>query len=167
MAINLISGALAWGENSLPVGGVAIAEAVNAVLGGANSANAPVMLMVGNFKFSLNTAAFSEMTRTTGAAWGTVPRIGQYDAMQFTGPGPDTLELPGVIFPDMFGYSSTLDQLRYMMLQGQPYRLILGDGSIIGLWAITGIRETKSSFKSDASARRIEFSVSLAKYADV
>ncbi|KXV33152.1 hypothetical protein AD940_14390 [Gluconobacter thailandicus] len=151
----------------MPVGGVAIAETVNAILGGGNSANAPVMLMLGAFKFSLNTAPLTEMTRNTGATWGSIPRMGQYDAMQFTGPGPDTLEIPGVIFPDMFGYAVALDQLRAMMAAGNPYRLILGDGSIIGQWVITEIRETKSNFKPDANVRRIEFSVNLAKYADI
>lgn len=167
MAINLISGGLAWGESRLPVGGVAIAEAVNAFLGGTNSANAPVMMMLGNFKFSLNTAPFMEMTRTTAASWGTVPRIGQYDALQFTGPGPDTVEMPGVIYPEKFGYAASIDRLRSMMMAGQTYRLILGDGSVIGAWVITGVRETQSNFNSTGAARRIEFTVSLTKYADV
>ncbi|NVN02952.1 MULTISPECIES: phage tail protein [Asaia] len=167
MAINLISGGLAWGESRLPVGGVAIAEAINAFLGGNNSANAPVMLMLGNFKFSLNTAPFSEITRNTAASWGTVPRFGQYDAMQFTGPGPDTVELPGVIYSEKFGFPASIDQLRSMMMAGKPARLILGDGSIVGAWVITGIRETKTNFNSAGSARRIEFSVSLTKYADI
>lgn len=167
MVSSPISGALAFGESSAPTGSVAIAETVAATLLGNYSANAPVLLMLGSFKFSLNSAVFQELNRTTEAAWGNVPRIGQYNALQFTGPGSDTIELPGVIYPKAFGYAETLDQLREMMMSGNTFRLILGDGRILGLWAILSVREAKSNFGSDTAARRVEFTVTLAKYADI
>lgn len=110
--------------------------------------NAPCLISLGGFKFSLNTLAFSEMTRTTEAAWAFVPRMGQLEAGQFTGPGSETLEIPGVLYPDRFGSALCLDQLRSMQANGLGWTLILGDGSVLGNWAILSIRETQSNFSA-------------------
>lgn len=66
---------------------------------GNNSGNAPVLLMLGGFKFSLNTAVFTELNRDTSYKWPGQERIGQWDALQFTGPGEDRIRLPGIVYP--------------------------------------------------------------------
>lgn len=58
---------------------------------GNSSGNAPVMLMLGGFKFSINTAVFTELQRSTGYRWPAQERMGQYDALQYTGPGEDRI----------------------------------------------------------------------------
>jgi uncharacterized protein len=133
---------------------------------GNDSGNAPVMLMLGGFKFSLNTAVFQEMQRSTAWRWAAQERVGQYDALQFTGPADDTINLPGIVYPDFRGGDRQIESLRQIASGGKPVRLIAASGEILGLWVIDSISETASSFKPDGSPRRQEFNVSLRKFGD-
>ncbi|WP_251278295.1 phage tail protein, partial [Enterobacter hormaechei] len=52
-----------------------------------DSGNAPVLLMLGGFKFSLNTAVFREIQQSNEYRWQAQDRVGQMAALQYTGPG--------------------------------------------------------------------------------
>lgn len=133
---------------------------------GNESGNAPVMLMLGGFKFSLNTAVFQEMQRNTSWRWPAQERLGQYDALQHTGPGDDRITLPGVIYPDWRGGVQQVDELRALAAQGRPLRLIAATGQILGMWVIESIGETQSFFLPDGTPRRQEFTLTIKKYGD-
>lgn len=133
---------------------------------GNNSGNAPVLLMLGGFKFSLNTAVFQEMRRSTTSRWQAQERIGQYDALQFTGPGDDRISLPGVVYPDFRGGDRQVDDLRALAAQGRPLRLIGPTGEILGAWVIENVEETQSHHKPSGNARKQEFTVSIRKFGD-
>ncbi|WP_342627581.1 phage tail protein [Nguyenibacter vanlangensis] len=145
--------------------GLSIAQAaigqIGAVLGSMSTGNAPALMSLGGFKFSLNTLAFSQMTRTTEAAWAFIPQVGRLEAGQFTGPGSDVIEIPGILYPQRFGSTVALDQLRIMQGQGYAWPLILGDGSVLGNWAILAIRETRSNFNAQTNPLKVEFSITL------
>lgn len=132
---------------------------------GNDSGNAPVLLMLGTFKFSLNTAVFTEMQRRTSYTWANVERFGQFDALQYTGPGDDTITLPGIVFPDWKGGDRQVDDLRALADAALPYQLIDSFGGVWGDWVITGVDETQSIHKPDGSFRRQEFNVSLRRFA--
>lgn len=142
-----------------------IQRAVGAFRGN-DSGNAPVMMMLGGFKFSLNTAVFQEVDRRTSYRWPAQERVGQYDALQFTGPGDDRITLPGVIFPDWRGGTGQVDELRSLASQGRPLQLIAATGDILGEWVIDAVDERASVFKPDGKPRKQEFTVSLRKYGD-
>ena len=112
---------------------------------GNSSGNAPTMMMLGAFKFSLNTAAFQEVQRSTSWRWPAQERIGQHDALQFTGPGEDRVTFPGVIYPDFKGGTGQIESLRKIARAGKPVRLISAGGAILGLFVIESIDETASS----------------------
>lgn len=131
---------------------------------GNSSGNAPVLLMLGGFKFSLNTAVFNQMQRSTAWQWPSQARIGQYGALQYTGPGEDTLVLPGVVFSDFRGGSYQVDALRQLAAMGQPLPLLNAYGKVLGRWVIEKIDETASEFHADGTPRRQEFSVSLRRF---
>ncbi len=133
---------------------------------GNNSGNSPTLLMLGGFKFSLNTAVFQEVQRSTSWRWPAQERVGQYDALQFTGPGEDRVTLPGVIYPDFRGGTGQIEDLRKIAKQGKPVRLISGSGAILGLWVIESIDETASNFKPNAAPRRQDFTVTIRKFGD-
>lgn len=133
---------------------------------GNNSGNAPVLMMLGGFKFSLNTAVFQELHRSTSFRWPAQERMGQYDALQFTGPGDDLIRLPGLVFPDWKGGTSQMYQLRSLAAQGRPLRLIGPGGEILGEWVIENVEEGQSHFRPDGSFMRQEFTVSIRKYGD-
>lgn len=143
-----------------------IIQRVQGAFQGNSAGNAPTMLMLGGFKFSLNTAVFQEMERRTSFRWPAQERPGQYDALQFTGPGDDRITLPGVIYPDWRGDAGQLDELRALASEGRPLQLITAAGDILGEWVIDAVDERASVFKPDGSPRRQEFSVSLRKFGD-
>jgi phage protein U len=143
----------------------AIDYAVNQFQGN-NSGNAPVLLMLGGFKFSLNTAVFQEMRRLTSWRWPAQERMGQRDALQNTGYGDDTITLPGVIYGDFKGGPYQLDDLRAIGDAIKPVRLISADGQILGLWVVLSVEETASNFKQDGTPSKQEFNVSIKKFSD-
>lgn len=133
---------------------------------GNDAGNAPTMLMLGGFKFSLNTAVFQEMQRSTSWRWPAQERVGKLDALQATGPGDDRITLPGVIYPDFRGGMVQVEELRRLGNAQKPVRLISATGEILGLWVIESVEETQSHFKPDGSPRRQEFTVSIRKFGD-
>lgn len=133
---------------------------------GNDSGNAPVLLMLGGFKFSLNTAVFQTLERSTSYRWPAQERLGKFDALQYTGPGDDRIRLPGVVFPDWRSDASQLEQLRRLAGQGRPLRLILSSGQVLGLWVIENIEEGQAFYKPDGTFRRQEFTVHIRKFGD-
>ena len=149
---------------------MAYRETINGILEGVfrgnSSGNAPTLLMLGGFKFSLNTAVFSEVQRSTAYSWPAQQRVGNFDALQFTGPGEDRITLPGVIYPDFRGGTGQLDELREVASAGRPLRLVTSTGAILGVWVIESIEETQSAFKPDGGPRKQEFNLRLRKFGD-
>lgn len=136
-----------------------LSQAINSSAG-----NTPVLLMLGSFAFSLNTAVFQSQERTTDYRWASIERFGQNDAMQFTGFGDDVITLPGVIYPNFQGGAGQVEQLRQLAAQGQPQRLISATGTVMGYWVITRVRETQANYAADGSFLKQEFSVELKFY---
>jgi len=143
-----------------------LADKARGQFSGNSSGNAPTLLMLGGFKFSLNTAVFQEMRRMTSWRWPAQERVGQLDALQFTGPGEDTITLPGVIYPDFKGGDTQLDSLREIGDAGKPVRLISATGKILGLWVVQTVEEIASAHKADGGPRKQEFTVTIKKFSD-
>lgn len=133
---------------------------------GNESGNAPTLLMLGGFKFSLNTAVFQQMERGTSWRWAAQERVGQLDALQCTGPGEDRVTLPGVIYPEFRGGLGQLDDLRRLAGEMKPVRLLNGAGGVLGMWVIEKVEETASGFSPQGTPRKQEFIVSLRKFSN-
>jgi phage protein U len=132
----------------------------------ADSGNNPVMMVLGDFQFSLNTLVFQEWARTTGWKWPAQERFGQLDALQFTGPDAETLQLPGVLYPNWRGDISSLDELRSMGDNGQPFLLVDSMGYVQGRWVIQKLDEKQTSHGTDGTPRKVEFTLELRKFDD-
>lgn len=133
---------------------------------GNDAGNAPVLLMLGGFKFSLNTAVFTELRRSTAYQWKAQERITNWDALQYNGPGLDRITLPGIVYPAWKGGSAQMYQLRSLANEGRPLKLIASSGEILGAWVIETIEEGQSYFTPDGNFLRQEFTVSIRKYDD-
>lgn len=121
-------------------------------------------MKLGAYLFSLNTAAFQELNRKTEYRWAAVERHGQDDALQYTGPGQDTVELPGVIYPSYRGGGGQLNKLRALAGLGQPQSLIDGAGNVYGRWVILGVDEKQTFFAAFGQPLKQEFTVRLRRY---
>lgn len=124
----------------------------------------PLMMRLGPFTFGTYTAAYQELNRSTEWKWAEQELFGQGPAMQFTGPGPETMQLPGVIYPEFRAGVGQLDDMRAAASLGQPLLMVSGLGRVLGRWVIDKIDEKQSVFASGAVPRKQEFTVSLRRY---
>lgn len=125
---------------------------------------ARIMMRLGVYKFSLDTAAYQELERSGSYRWARQERIGTNDALQFTGLGPETVDLRGVVFPLFRGGLNQLSRMRLQASIGVPLPLIDGLGNVWGLWAVEQINERQSVFMSGGAPKRIEFDLRLTRY---
>ena len=127
---------------------------------------ATTLLALGSYRFSVDTAAYQELTRTTEYRWPSQPRLGRRPARQFVGPGEDTIALRGVIYPHHQGGLGQLDDMRTEAEQGAPLQLVGGDGRVLGRWVVARIEETQPEHWSDGAPRRQDFVLELAYYGE-
>lgn len=124
----------------------------------------PVMMMLGPFMFAMDTAAYQNLQRSSEYRWTAKDRLGRLPAMQFTGPGKESIELDGVIFPEFAGGLNQVQAMREIAGYGKAMHLVDGLGVFHGLWVVTNVSETLTVFHDDGSARRIQFRLSLQRY---
>lgn len=128
--------------------------------------SARVMWMLGEFIFSRDTAAPQSLRRSSAFTWASQERFGRDPALQFTGPGADTIDLDGVIYPHYRGGLGQVDAMRKLAGKGRPQILVDGRGVVYGRWSILGVEETGSVFMSNGTPRKIEFRISLQRYGE-
>lgn len=124
------------------------------------------LLMLGEFTFSAGRAAHQTLERANEYRWAQQDRMLRTPAMQWTGPGKDTLRLSGIIYTRHSVSTGHMDALRAMAATGEPHELIGGDGTLHGRYVITGVTETGSELDDAGLARVIEFTVDLAAYGE-
>ena len=124
------------------------------------------MMALGEYRFSVSTAAYRELTRSNEYRWAAQERLGRLPARQYLGPGPETVSLSGVIYPHYRGGLGQLDRMRAEAGRGEPLDLSTGDGTIMGKWVVTRIEETRQVLDADSAPRRIEFRLQLARYGE-
>lgn len=125
-----------------------------------------VMMMLGQYQFSIPTAAYQSLRRSAEYRWPAQERIGRRPALQFVGAGAETIELEGSIYPHYWGGLEQTQDMRDAAGDGIPLRLVDGRGFSWGLWAITAIDEQQSVFFENGDPRRIDFRMSLARYGE-
>ncbi|MDT0137273.1 phage tail protein [Acidovorax sp. PRC11] len=125
-----------------------------------------MLAALGQFVFALDTIAFQELRRSTSWRHPSNSRVGAMPARQYIGPGDDTITLTGLQAPEFMGDRRALDRLREMADRGAAYALVNGAGEAFGAWVIESLEETGSIFVREGVARRIEFSIQLARVED-
>ena len=122
------------------------------------------MMQLGGYQFSIDNAAYQELTRSSEYRWAAQNRIGATDALQFTGTAGDTIELRGVIYPYYKGGLGQIDSMRTQASIGWPLPLVSGRGKVLGLWVVEAVRGGESVFDQSGIARRQEFEIRLRRY---
>jgi phage protein U len=124
-----------------------------------------VMMVLGTYAFALSSAAYQEFTRSSAYTWAEQPLIGGRPALQFTGIDAETVTLRGTIYPTFRGGLRQVDAMRALAGRGAPLRLVSGLGSNLGAWVIEKISEGHTVFFSDGTPRKIDFDLTLKRYA--
>lgn len=120
-----------------------------------------IMMQLGSFQFSIATAAYQELTRRTESRWPSQERFGQLPALQFTGPGQDSITLAGTIYTEYVGSVFMLAKMRALAGRGRPLPLITGAGVTMGRWCIESVEEKQGVFTLDGAPRKQEFTLQL------
>lgn len=119
------------------------------------------LMSLGMFVFSVPTLAYDELQRRTDFRHARNGRIGARDAVQFIGPGEDSITLTGSAHIELSDGPASLDQLRDMGASGEVWPLVDGSGKHYGAFVIEGVDETHKALLPDGTPRMIGFSVQL------
>lgn len=127
------------------------------------------MLSLGSFEFSVTTAAYQSLRRSSSYQWPQQERIRHYPGKQWVGPGVETITLDGTIYTacDVFGEAPgahQMDKLRGLALRGFPQELMDGAGYYYGLFVIESVEETGTIFIAEGVPQKETFAVSLTRY---
>ncbi|CAG2092245.1 oxidoreductase [Xanthomonas arboricola pv. zantedeschiae] len=126
-----------------------------------------MMMSYGTFVFALDSAAYLQLQRQMSWRHPTSERVGARAASQFLGPGDETIELSGLIAPDLTGSRGSLTTLRRLAADGEPLPLVDGTGWVYGPYVVLAVNETATLFFPDGTPRRVEFQLSLRRTDDV
>ena len=124
------------------------------------------MMALGEYRFSLSTAAYQEFAHSAEYRWAAQDRIGRPPGRQYVGPGAETVSLRGQIYPRFRGGLGQLARMRAEAGRGEPLDMVEGNGRAWGRFVITRVEETRRAFEADGSPRQIEFRLELARYAE-
>ncbi|TQF69537.1 phage tail protein [Pseudoalteromonas luteoviolacea] len=123
-----------------------------------------VMLALGRYRFSVPTAAYSELKRITAYRWTTQERINRMPAMQYLGLGQEEITITGTIYPYFNGGLRQVDQMRAEAAQGLPQLLVDGFGFVWGEYVVERIEETRTDIRRAGIPEKIEFNLTLKYY---
>lgn len=129
-----------------------------------------VMLVLGDYRFSIDTAAYQSLQQSNSWGWVEQSRAGSQPLLQLTGKSLRTISLSGTIYPEYKGGYEQVAKMRAEADKGTPLPLMSisetvdGAGLISGDFVIVSISETHRVFKRDGAPRAIEFSIELKQY---
>lgn len=120
-----------------------------------------MQMSLGLFIFSLPTVVFQELEhkREVRHAWN--ERVGAGDAVQFVGPGAETISLKGVTAHGITHARVSFSILNKMMQSGKDFPLIDGLGNIFGRYVIQSFDVNKSNFAKHGQARNHSYTLNL------
>ena len=125
-----------------------------------------ILMLLGPFRFSLSTACYDELSRSSQWDWPEVPRVGAMPALQFTGPRNETMTMTGRIIPGFTGGVEQLAQMRLLAGFGRPWFLVDGMGRVHGNWVIESVSDSGTAHFKDGMPRIVQFEIALKKYDD-
>lgn len=128
--------------------------------------NINMMMILGVYRFCISNAAYNLLARNTEYNWQEQQRLGTTPAMQFVGPGMDSITLQGEIYPQFKGGIRQVSLMRAEAGLGLPLMLISGNGTAFGRWCITSINEVQTTFLKDGTARKVSFTLALKRYGE-
>jgi uncharacterized protein len=121
-----------------------------------------MLMALDMFAFEIGSLPYEELSRRFGWRHASSDRFRARAAFQFIGPGEDTIELSGALYPgDGIGAYSAVETIRGMANTGDAYTLVSGVGEVLGDFIIHSLDITQSLFFLDGAPRRADFRLSL------
>lgn len=121
-------------------------------------------MALGDYRFSIDSAAFDVRRLEHAYRWVSQARLQQRPLHQFIGEGEQSIELNGVIYPHHRGGLAQLDQFRSEAGKGEPLLLTDGTGRVWGQWIVIQITEEAMFFTQNGLPLKQTFSLQLKRY---
>lgn len=123
-----------------------------------------MLLSLGDFRFSVDTAAYDDLGLEAEYPWAKVERLGNTPQLQAVGKEHRTISLKGVIYTTYRGGTAQPEALRAMAGKMQPLELVTGDGKAWGKWCVTKVGGSDSNFFEDGVPQKQTFNVELERF---
>ncbi len=127
---------------------------------------AKVMMMLGEFAFSIDTTAYNQLSREATWRWNEQERIGKQDLLQYTGKPGRTVKLEGESHAFFRKGVDAVNDLYDLADQQKPQQLVSGAGDVLGWWVITEFSDSSSRFLPGGGARNKNWTMTIKHYAD-
>jgi phage protein U len=124
------------------------------------------LMALGMYVFEIPALAYDELQRKTSYSHAKTGRVGARDAVQFIGPGPETISVTGSVYAEIADGRTEIDTLRDMAAEGEAWPLVDGSGHIFGEFVIEGVDERHKHMMQDGRPRRIDFALDLYRVED-
>ncbi|MCZ2203989.1 phage tail protein [Bartonella sp. A05] len=124
-----------------------------------------MMLALGEFVFSIETAAYQTLDMSYDVPWVEQGRLGRKATLQLPAIANAELSLRGVIYPEFKSSYGQLGHLRQMAHEG-AHTLVTGQGRILGKFVILAVDEKQSFFYPNGTPRKQEFFLKLREYGE-
>ncbi len=128
-----------------------------------------VMLALGDFQFSIDSAQYQALATSYGWRWAKKDRIGHKPARQFQGVDSSTKKLDILIYPQSKDDLLIMNKLIKLGNKGEPLRLVGGTptgGADLGLWVIEKLDVAEQHFLTNGIGLEIKGSLNIAEYGD-
>ena len=122
------------------------------------------MLALGDFRFSINSAAYQQLKQTSAYNWHAQNTIGGTPVHQCTGKSAETIDIEGIIYPHYKGDLNQIQSMRHQANLMQPLTMVSGNGDVLGQWVIKQMEETSNHFTSNGRAQKLTFRLQLEKF---
>ncbi|HHB1424471.1 TPA: phage tail protein [Serratia odorifera] len=125
-----------------------------------------VMLMLGDFEFSIDTATYNQLTREASWRWGEQERIGKADLLQYTGKSARSVKIEGEAHALFRNGVDAINDLYLLADKAEPQQLVSGAGDVLGWWVIMDFNDANTSFLPSGAPRKKTYSMTIKHYAD-
>ncbi|UCV05866.1 phage tail protein [Dechloromonas denitrificans] len=125
-----------------------------------------MLMALGLYVFGMQTLPYQQLQRQISWRHPSSSRVNARPARQFVGKGDEIITLSGVLYPEITGGRISLAALEAMADEGMAWPLIEGTGWHYGLFVVEELATTSTALFPDGAARKIEFSIKLARTDD-
>lgn len=125
-----------------------------------------MMMSLGMFIFELASLPYQELQRRMSWRHVQTERFMARPALQYVGPGEETITLSGALYGGIIGNYGAIEQIREMAGTGDAYTMVSGTGEVLGEWVVTSLDEKRSIFFVDGMHRKADFTIELKRDED-
>lgn len=125
---------------------------------------APIPMALGPYMFHSTNFGYTKFGRSVSTSWTEIEVVGGPNVAQWTGGQTEQLTIGGVLFPEEFGGTKTMQALQLAAQTGLILPLLTLAGNVFGNFRIESVNEDQSYHTRYGFPRKNEYSIALKKH---